>query len=166
MVLNNKYDIGFCADFDAKDQKYYGIESRKIDEQEMVFVVSKDHPLADREYITIEDIKNERFILSSNRNALNRTMFLDLCKEYDFQPNIAFEVPDDPTIISLINSNLGISCMVAFPEERHPNLKILRLKGMKLSQSFYMIWNKEAYLPPAAKLFRDYILGQNGWDEV
>ncbi|MBQ9828165.1 MAG: LysR family transcriptional regulator [Lachnospiraceae bacterium] len=165
MVINNKYDIGFCADFDTKDWRYYGIESRKIDEQEMVFVVSKEHPLADRGFITLDDIKDERFILSSNRNALNRTMFLDLCKEHDFQPNIAFEVPDDPTIISLLNSNLGISCMVAFPETRHPNLRILRFKEMKLSQSFYMIWNREAYLPPAAKLFRNYIL-ENNTDDV
>ena len=39
-----------------------------------------------------------------------------------------------------------------------------------MPQKFYMIWNKEAYLPPAAKLryqlFRDYILTQNNADDA
>lgn len=157
-VLSRKIDLGFCADFDMEDKQYTNLAHELITKREMVFIVSDEHPLACKSYITFDDIKNDKFIISSNPKAIDRILFFNMCQNHDFNPNIAFELPDDPTIINMITANLGIGCMVDFPESKYNNLHTLHMEECKEFQSFYMIWRKDNYISPASKLFQEYIL--------
>ena len=157
-VLNGKYDIGFCSDFDIDDKRYSCLTIQQIRQEEMVIVTSKEHPLASRTEISLEELMDEKFIINSTPSTRNRTIFLDMCNRHHLTPNIAFEIADDQSILGMIYSNLGISCMVNIPAFHRDNLHVLRLLDKPDVQTFYMIRRNNTYISPASKLFWEYII--------
>lgn len=150
-------DLGFCADYQFDDKQYAGIEHKLIGRREMVIVTSKDHAWANRSEVSVAELKQEQFILSSNPKTVNRILFLDMCKRNQFTPDIAFEIPDDQTIFGMLEANLGIACMVDLPSVHKQQLHVLRISDSEEYQTFYMVWKKDPYMSPASRLFMEYV---------
>lgn len=158
-VLAGKSDLGFCADFNFHDKRYAGLEYVHIKQDDLILITSLHHPLAKETAVSLSQLKDEDFILNSNPNTRNRIDFLNLCREYDFTPKIAFEPADDQSIIGMVYAGLGISCMANIPSVHRGNLHVLKILEEHVPvQSYYMIWRKDAHLSLAARTFKDYVL--------
>lgn len=158
-VLSGKSDLGFCADFNFHDKKYANLEYSMVEHDELILITSLNHRLAAESSVSLEQLKDEDFIINSNPNTRNRIDFLDLCKEHHFAPKIAFEPADDQSIIGMVYAGLGISCMANIPSVHQGNLHILKIAEDHVpTQNYYMIWRKDGHLSLAARTFRDYIL--------
>jgi len=158
-VLAGKSDLGFCADFNFQDKKFAGLEYVHIKQDDLILITSLDHPLASDTAVSLEQLKDEDFILNGNPNTRNRIDFLNLCREYDFTPKITFEPADDQSIIGMVYAGLGISCMANIPSVHRGNLHVLKILEEHVPvQSYYMIWRRDAHLSLAAKTFKDYVL--------
>ncbi len=158
-VLAGKSDLGFCADFNFQDKKFAGLEYVHIKQDDLILITSLDHPLASETAVSLEQLKDEDFILNGNPNTRNRIDFLNLCREYDFTPKITFEPADDQSIIGMVYAGLGISCMANIPSVHRGNLHVLKILEEHVPvQSYYMIWRRDAHLSLAAKTFKDYVL--------
>ena len=71
---------------------------------------------------------------------------------------IAKNFPNDQIIYGLVAARRGIS-IVPYPLSGAPyNTKILPIANDIPQRRLYLQWNKERYIPPAAKYFRDYII--------
>ncbi|MDE7058004.1 MAG: LysR family transcriptional regulator [Lachnospiraceae bacterium] len=158
-VLFGKSDLGFCADFNFHDKKYSSLAYTRIKQDNLIFITSLNHPLAAKTAVSLEQLKDEDFILNGNPDTRNRIDFLNLCKEHQFTPKITFEPADDQSIIGMVYAGLGISCMANIPSVHRGNLHVLNiLEDHVPVQSYYMIWRKDAHLSLAAKAFKDYVL--------
>ncbi len=158
-VLAGKSDLGVCADFNFQDKKFAGLEYVHIKQDDLILITSLDHPLASETAVSLEQLKDEDFILNGNPNTRNRIDFLNLCREYDFTPKITFEPADDQSIIGMVYAGLGISCMANIPSVHWGNLHVLKILEEHVPvQSYYMIWRRDAHLSLAAKTFKDYVL--------
>lgn len=75
-----------------------------------VVVLPRDHPLADRASLTIEDVKAEKFILLPGQpGPPARELFLHWCFEAGIRPEVVQEAPDTWMIALLVASGLGIT---------------------------------------------------------
>lgn len=157
-VLEGKADLGFSADFDPESKKYENIQRQLIGQEERVIVTSNQHPLAAKSHIDFEQLRQEKFILCNDPSTRNRIAFFDACRQYALEPQIAFELADDQSILGMVAANLGISFMADVPSIHRDDIHILHLSDQVPKQNHYMIWRKDGYMSPICQAFRHYIL--------
>ncbi|MEA4922876.1 MAG: LysR family transcriptional regulator [Eubacteriaceae bacterium] len=118
-------DVLFIMDLHDKDFDFI-----KLFEDKMVVLVPPDHPLAKRKTINVKDLKNRQLIMpESDYDMMLQKMFADS----GFDPEIAFMVKEDYTIMSMVENRLGVSILPEYVLQRNPyDIKILPLrKGCK-----------------------------------
>lgn len=124
---------------------------------EVVVLVSKDHPLAVKDEISVVDLDNQPLILKSVEPGKEHVL-LDKCLEYGITPNVEHEIGNILTAHKLCEMNGFVAVSVDFVEDaiKDDKLKILRLKE-KLPQNIYLIIRKKFIQSKAMLLFEDYV---------
>ncbi|HLH37592.1 MAG TPA: LysR family transcriptional regulator [Bryobacteraceae bacterium] len=111
-----------------------GLSMKPLGREEMVFVVSHDHPLARRRTIEPQDLSSLRFILYEKNTVMQN--FVDRYFEaLGVAPKIIMEVENNEAIKSLVRAGLGCSLLPLCAVENEPpdgGLRILRVKGRPL----------------------------------
>jgi DNA-binding transcriptional LysR family regulator len=76
-----------------------------MQKQEGLESVAKDNPLAERQGVSIEDLRDQK-IIAFARNNLSYTerYFSELFEEHDLSGNIAYSCDDTFSVISLVSA--------------------------------------------------------------
>lgn len=123
---------------------------------EMV-IMHHTNPLAQRETITMEDLKDESFIvLSPTENASYFERVNLLCAKHDFRPNIELFMPNFRSmIINLIQTKRGVILTnQLISDAHHPALRNFEITGT--NAGMLVAWKKEntnKYLQKLLNLF-------------
>lgn len=128
-----------------------------IKQGEVVIVVSRKHPLAAKDEISITELEKERLVLKSVETGKDHSL-MDKCLEYGFTPRVQHETGNIATAHILCVKNGLVAVSVDFIEEsfKDDKLKIIRLK-QKIPQNIYLITKKRDMQPKAVTLFQKYI---------
>jgi len=125
----------------------------------MVVVVPKDHPLTGKKKIILQDLINEPFILLDEGEL---SVPLAFFKRKNLHPNIQYRVHDDYTIMSMIESGLGISILPKLIISRSPyNIATLELSP-PIIRTISLAFKNKKVLPIASRYFMDFIVEQYG----
>ena len=136
IFLDRKLDIIFCVD------TVKGAISQAIGEQELCFVVSKEHPLCKKENIKLKDLKNENFLLINPGTNLRKTIDKNF-KRLKFNPKVTLELGQCSNILIYVEKNLGISIVPKVDIIGHPlcdKLQIINVKNLDLKRTIYVNW--------------------------
>jgi LysR family cyn operon transcriptional activator len=128
-----------------------GLNVKPLGREEMVIVISRDHPFARRRAIEPSELSALRFILYEKNTAMQ-----DVIDRYfdslGITPNIAMEVENNEAIKSLVRAGLGSSilplCAVA-NEPPDSALRILRVKGKPLVRQLRLVSADAVVFPKA-----------------
>lgn len=121
----------------------------KFKDDELVFAISKNHKIAKKKKITIEEILSEKLILREKGSG-TRQIFEDYMAQQGFEPkNITpyMEIGDITAILSLVESGLGAT--VVSKEALNSTLmskkfKALSIKNIKMKREFNFIYLKSS----------------------
>ncbi len=126
--------------FDRSKVKY-----RKIKDDELVLIVSKEHPFSGREYINIEELLTEKIIMrekGSGTRQITEDFFIK--KGINISDlNITIEIGDITAIISLVESNQGctfISREVLKKFRDRNTLRIIPVKNCSVLREFNLLF--------------------------
>ena len=136
IFLDRKLDIIFCVD------TVKGAISQAIGEQELCFVVSKEHPLCKKENIKLKDLENENFLLINPGTNLRKTINRNF-KRLKFNPKVTLELGQCSNILIYVEKNLGISIVPKVDIIGHPlceKLQIINVKNLDLKRTVYVNW--------------------------
>ena len=124
---------------------------------EVVVVVSKNHPLAVKDEISISELENVPLILKSVEKGKEHGL-VDKCLEYGFTPKIKYEIGNIITAHKLCELDRLAAVSIDFVEAalNDEKIKILRLKE-KIPQNIYLITRKRFIQSKAVSLFLSYI---------
>ena len=111
-VRQGVIDVGLMSDPAAEDLRFIPLL-----EDPFVVVVPQGHPLAGCGSVTCEQLRGEQFILLEPED--NRAMENQMRKE-GFRPHVQYRVKDDYTIMSLVESGLGVSILPGLVLNRTP----------------------------------------------
>lgn len=122
-------------------------------------LMRETHPLANREFLRLEDLKGQAFVFSTHDGQLEWTY--DYCCSHGFRPNVQHLLEDfDGKMDILANSDtlaIGYNTMRLLRESMR-GIKTIPLKvEEKMSERFYLVWRKEN-LNPLARLLIDFAL--------
>lgn len=147
------FDFTFMPKLD--DMSGYNYEELLTDE--FVLLVSKEHPLADYDEVTVDQLKDEDFIcLYSSMWA--RILTNSLCNdEGSFTPNVIFETNDEDVILYLVAKNEGITLFPRRMYYVHPeeNIKVINIKNT-ITTTSVIAWQKDKKLSKIEQGFLDF----------
>lgn len=137
---NGEIDIALTADFDIKDDVCYLYE--KVDINQGVALVSKEHPIAKSKISSLADLKDENIILINFTDTERvKSMVLNDCQAAGFVPNLLLASTLDEQMlwidaglgVGIINTNSYISV--------NPNIR--RLENLHIGENYFVIvWHR------------------------
>lgn len=102
-------DVGFML---SVGQIMPHLSERQIQQDQSIVLLPENHLLAGRDYIKLEELRHEQFILGSESDWLVwRQYFFQIFSQAGFQPKVVQEVSSATGIMSLVAAKLGIAVM-------------------------------------------------------
>ncbi|HIY32272.1 LysR family transcriptional regulator [Evtepia sp.] len=136
-VTEGKADIGFCSKIFSDPQLEYAPVLRRS----MVVAVPLDHPLAEKEAVTLEETLPYPHVtyswLSGQRDPVDR-LFAPVRDRW----HIAYQVEDADFILELVAQGFGISVLLDTPPVHRPDVKRLALTSPVSASNFYIVRRK------------------------
>lgn len=158
MLNAQKCDFAFASENDAIDSHMNQIVFQT---DRLVVVVPASHPLAKQKQVTLEDIRNERFITHQNSTGglhLETRQFLELCKKKGFEPAISSSVSFTSTIIKMVSQGQSIAVLLRrrIPEDVS-GVAILDLTP-PIQSYIYALYPNQKRLSPAVNAFLRHVI--------
>lgn len=153
----DEFDLMIVAD-DMSDK---GLRGEKLFSEEILLAVSSGDPLAKKEKITADDLRDRPFIsMGFGENLYNLTE--KICSEMGFAPHVAIQGDDPFYIRRCVELGLGI----AFVPEiswggQFSNLVTLRRIG-EFSRTTYVCRDPKKYTAACLENFVDMLFGRKG----
>lgn len=157
-LLTGEIDLGFCSDYEKDIERFHELERVLIKIEEVVLIVPKNHLLSSEKYVDFKKLGDEKFVSFRSVNAGTSYILWNLCSKAGITPQIAFQVPDEYSIIGLVAVGLGIALIPDNPSLNLDNVSVLRFKDDIPVRRQYMVWKKNRFMPPVVKAFRDFII--------
>lgn len=110
--------------------------------EEMVALLHRDHALAGRASLDLEELRGERFIFFHESTGFNRIV-MDLFRQVSYQPDIRYEVHDNSTCASLVSAGLGVALVGPAPLYESMPVRQIPLSSPRSSTQIYLVWNAE-----------------------
>lgn len=105
---------------------------------DVVLFVNVDHPWAGREYVRLEDMQDQKFVLrektSTTRQALERAI-----AKVGVRLGASIEINSREAVMDGIIRGLGIGVVSELEYVPHENLKVIRIKNADIFISFYVV---------------------------
>jgi DNA-binding transcriptional LysR family regulator len=152
-LLRREADLGVSTQ-PAAD----GLSSHLIGYQDNVVVVPKGHPWATREAVSLSDLEGQRFI-AYNRECIIRGYYDDILGS--IRPEIFAESRFHSNILDMVSYNMGVALVPRMKrlQERY-DLVALPILDRIPPRAIYLLWSRDAALPPEVEDFRQRIVGR------
>lgn len=143
-LINGKLDMILTLSFEVDT---LNVESRTIYETNSSIWVGANHPLAKRENLVLEDLKNEKFIMISREESPNGFDGITaLCRKHGFTPNIVKQLPNAESLMLCVESGLGVALFDAHIRV-YDNSKIKQVSIIDDAIRVVIAWRKENQNP-------------------
>lgn len=152
-----RFDLVFCSRPPAE----LGLTSIVVDRQDLVLIVPRNHPLADRHTVDLQETLPYSHVYFSKGSGL-RSVVDGLFQQIGEQPQISYETEEDQVIAGLVAQGFGISVVPYMEMLLRLDVKILQISHPQWERNFYMVNDDRAYMPPVVRRFRQFVLEGGG----
>lgn len=154
-VESRQADIGILS---CSPREILQFQSWLIQEGRIYLQVSNDNVLASKDYIEIEDLKDQPFISLGNENDMHN-LFVKKCSQAGFTPDFVMITQDSNTANNMVLRNEGISFghIQSLSMAANPALRLIPLQLKETTWGAYAISKKGVECSPSARLLINYI---------
>ncbi|GIP27658.1 HTH-type transcriptional regulator GltC [Paenibacillus sp. J23TS9] len=159
-VISAEVDLAFISPFPEKHEQ---VEGEIMLTEELYAILPPNHPLAGEESITLNQLKEDKFVLFSKGYSL-RPIVWHACLEAGFTPKIAFEGEETDTIRGLVAAGMGVSILPEMALFQTNPLQPARvsISEPKVTRTIGLIHRSDDKLPRVAQAFRSFLLSYFG----
>jgi DNA-binding transcriptional LysR family regulator len=129
--------------------------------EELVLVVADKHLLAQQNTVRMEDLADERWVLSPENYDL-REATLNACEKAGFVPRIVLDGSEMDTLLRLVAAGVGISLVPRLAVQQGDGLAMVGISGMQLQRSLGVVWHGDRVAVPAARALREFLVAELG----
>ena len=154
LLLEEKCECGFVRD---KDGLFDGFNKIPFTTDHLVAVLPAAHPLAKREYLSLEEIKDEPFLFL-NKNTTMYTICANACREAGFEPNVAFTGLRGENLIDLVAKGMGVALLTKRPISGlvHDDVVLVDVVPY-VTTSICLVYPKQKKIADPLKSFLGYV---------
>ncbi|KFG72901.1 LysR family transcriptional regulator [Streptomyces mutabilis] len=140
-VADGSLDLGFVR----LPVSQPNVATRVIGEEELMAALPLDHPLADRDTIAVEALREEPFVsFPSNAGSSLRDATFRACEGAGFTPRLVQEAPDSYTILALVAAGVGVTLTLSSCQHIQQTGLVYRpLAGTPIRLQAALAWRKD-----------------------
>jgi DNA-binding transcriptional LysR family regulator len=150
-VLNNEFDFGFVGGHLAAAE----VSAHAWLTDELLLVVSPDHPLRNKKTVRKQDLEGESFIVRESGSATRATIVTQL-QQANFELETVIEMENPESIKKAVQSGLGIAFISKFAiatELKAKTLTAIRVRDLTINRELKIVHRKDKHLSRAALAF-------------
>lgn len=151
-VRTGEADFGF-----VNPDAVQGMCTQFLKEGELRAVLPADHPLAAEPFVELKQLAGEPFLLLEE-GALSEP--LEAFSQIGLKPNIRLRVHDDYSILSMIETGLGVSILPELVLQRTGYRVAVRPIKPAVTRKIGLVFKDKDALPIAAKYFIRFLKGR------
>lgn len=145
-------DLGFGAKVEQAGCCYFEVMS-----EELVAVVPINHPFAQKENITMQELCQEPLI-TYNHKCGTRYDLEHFFHKYGVSPQQIFEAQNEKMIASMVSAGIGVGIIPPIQEIGMYQVAVVPLENHNMKRSLYMFWLEENFRPPVVESFRKFVI--------
>ncbi|MGO5051203.1 LysR family transcriptional regulator [Lachnospiraceae bacterium LCP25S3_G4] len=151
-LKDEKYDVGFCSM--RSEEK--NIQFIPVAEEELVAVVPKDHELAQRHTVNVEELIKYPQVIFNKGSGL-RLEIDELFESINANPEILYTVDEDGALAGLVSKGFGVGIVPNVAAVRSVNVQIIPINNLEYKRYIYMATVKNKYQSPIVKQFMKFV---------
>jgi DNA-binding transcriptional LysR family regulator len=141
---------------DAPEELPPDISTRQVYCRDLVVVVSRNHRFASRASVTLEEVAQERLILTSPEEAPRRVVDRAFA-DNSLRPHVSFEADDPMTLIGLAAEGIAIGITGDVIARRNADRVVaLPIDGVRMRYSMALAWSERGPHTRAMATFLDF----------
>ncbi|MDP5274156.1 LysR family transcriptional regulator [Chengkuizengella axinellae] len=159
LVMNHEIELGIVEDH----IDFVGLDQIPLSKDELVVIISPDHPLANQNEVEFEQLISEKWILRKPGSGTRSTVD-KLFSNFMFSPNSVMEFGTSQTIKESVEASLGISIISKWAIQKEiilKTLKPLKIKNHPIERNFICITHPANLKTKTADLFLQFLRVQN-----
>lgn len=107
-LMNRSIDVIFTLSFEL--DKSMGILWDEVYKTTSTIGMASTHYLADRENITMEDLRDQNFVMiSRDESPKGFDAIVGICRQHGFEPKVVKQLPNIESLLLCVESGLGIA---------------------------------------------------------
>jgi DNA-binding transcriptional LysR family regulator len=154
-VLADRLDVAFVP---IDEGLPAGLDAELLFEDELVLVVSREHPLARRSHVRMTSLREEPFVFLREGTGLRRALEV-AARGAGFEPQVRFETNELARVLALVARGLGVSAVSrAVAEAAGDQVAAISLRPA-LRRQVGIVWRSGRHRTPAANAFLEHVTG-------
>ncbi|MEM4291251.1 MAG: LysR family transcriptional regulator [Archaeoglobaceae archaeon] len=164
-VLNSEYDFAIAGDLLNEHLNDPRLFVEELGNDKLVLITSKEHPLAKKDAISLEEIKNEPMIMLTDDYGITTSTkkALEMSGYSISQFNVAYVVGDYYSKIHAVSSGIGIaitSFLAACRAYEVGLIEMIKISDLKSDRKIYFVASKLAMESGKMREYADFILSK------
>ena len=149
-----KTDWYVCIGSAEPDTTYtYGVELLK----ERVFLgVSKESKLSEKRMVSLEDVRNENFILLPRGTVLRKLADVRF-RENHFLPKISMECDSTHLVSQLVSGGKGITLWPEYSWGKRADVHLMGIRETGFYRSIFLLQQRSSETAPIVRKFAEYV---------
>lgn len=150
MLRQNRFELAFIRDQNEDSSEFAKIP---FAEDHLAAVFRANHPLAQRSSVSLEELKDEKFLFLPP-DSLMYHLCMEECRKAGFTPHIVYSGSRSDTILELVNKGMGSTLLMRKPIDflqRH-DIAVVDIVP-KITTYIQIYYKKEAELSAASRHF-------------
>lgn len=150
MLRQNRFELAFIRDRN-EDSKEFAKIPFAVDHMAAVF--RQNHPLAQRESVSLRELKGENFLFLPP-HSLMFNLCMDECKKVGFTPRVVYSGSRADTILDLVNKGMGSTLLMRKPIDFSQRRDVAVVDIVpKITTYIQIYYKKDAVLSAASRHF-------------
>lgn len=151
MLRDDELDLAFLSVTERVES--HGLGLRQLVSEELVVVLSHDHPLARRRRLRMAELAAEEFI-SYREGARLRELLMGAARHVGFEPSIKLESNESERIRRLVSRGMGVAILPRSDAVRPgADVAVAALTAPPLARDITLAWRQGRRHPPAVVEF-------------
>ncbi len=162
-LLRGEVDVALIVDSELRPlQPPAGVRLWSIGSDEMRVAISKDHPLATRQSIDLDELAGEPWLLTEiGGTCEDSNVVLRACSDAGFAPDVRLESEDYPALMGMAAAGVGVALVPTLATlSTHPGIVIRSLRGAAPRREIRLAM-REGECSPAIDAFVDALREAN-----
>ncbi len=158
-IISGDLELGVVGALSEEDG---GVHQELLFEDEMRLVIPPSHQWSSKEQVTLDDLQKEPFIIRESGSGTLKSIQQSFEQKGSSirKLNVAAEMGSTEAVLQAIKAEAGVSIlsMLAVSDDvRADRLRTLKIRGVDLTQRFYVTRLKKRTPSPLCKCFLDFL---------
>jgi LysR family transcriptional regulator, low CO2-responsive transcriptional regulator len=129
----------------------------------LCMIAYKNHPLASKQNLRLQDLKHERFILRELGSGTRMSADIHF-KQKKFKPSLLLELGNNEAIKKAVASHLGVAVISIHALDQFDydkEISVLKLQDFPINSQWHLVYLRGKQLSPIAKAFYEHVLSES-----